>query len=294
MEALSTSRVIDALDYDEYSTAQLLAPPLAIFLLALTVLAGMLVVTGSPVGLGVEFVGGTELRVAETSASGGQAALESAFAVSPDTIRRVPSDGTYVLTFKESGYNVNNYEQAARDAGFDVRSSSQVAASFGSESQRLALIGLGAAFGGMSLIVFGLFRTFVPSVAVIASATSDIVVPLAVMALLGVNLSLGTVAALLMLIGYSVDSDILLNDYVIRRGGSFYESVEAAMETGITMTLTSLLAMVVLTVTAVLLGVPLLRDIGFVLSVGLTVDLMNTYMMNVEILRWYKFQGVSR
>lgn len=294
MEALSTSRVIDRLEYDEYSTLQLLGPPVAIFLAALLVLGGMVALTGAPVGLGVEFVGGTELRVAATGDAGGQAALESAFPVTPDSIRTVPSDGTYVVTFKESGYNVNEYEQAVRAAGFEVRSSSQVAASFGGESQRLALLGLAIAFGGMSLIVFGLFRTVVPSIAVIASATSDIVVPLSVMALVGIDLSLGTVAALLMLIGYSVDSDILLNDYVIRRGGSFYESVEAAMETGVTMTLTSLLAMVVMTVTAAALGVPLLRDIGFVLAVGLTIDLVNTYSMNVGILRWYKFVGVGR
>jgi fructoselysine-6-P-deglycase FrlB-like protein len=147
---------------------------------------------------------------------------------------------------------------------------------------------------GMSVVVFLLFRTFVPSIAVVVSAFSDVVIPIAVMNLLGIQLSLGTVAALLMLIGYSVDSDILLNNHVIRRGGGFYESAYSAMRTGVTMTLTSLSAVIVMTFVATFFGVGLLASIGTVLAIGLTADLMNTYLLNMSLLRWYKYEGVAR
>jgi preprotein translocase subunit SecF len=114
------------------------------------------------------------------------------------------------------------------------------------------------------------------------------------MNLLGIQMTLGTIAALLMIIGYSVDSDILLNDSVLRRTGEFYESVSRAMRTGVTMTLTSIAAMVVMAIVASVFGVGLLRDIGIILSVGLCADLMNTYLLNVSLLRWYKFEGVAR
>jgi preprotein translocase subunit SecF len=146
----------------------------------------------------------------------------------------------------------------------------------------------------MSLLVFAMFRVFVPSIAVVISAFSDIVVPLALMNLLGIELSLGTVAALLMLIGYSVDSDILLNNHILRRSGDFYESTYRAMRTGVTMTLTSITAMIVMTITATLFGIQLLAAIGIVLVFGLVTDLMNTYMLNLSLLRWYKFRGVAR
>jgi preprotein translocase subunit SecF len=139
-----------------------------------------------------------------------------------------------------------------------------------------------------------LFRTFVPSVAVVASAFSDIVIPVALMNLFGIDLSLGTVAALLMLIGYSVDSDLLLNNHVLRRRGSFYESTYRAMRTGVTMTLTSISAMTVMTIISFLFGIPLLPQVGIVLVFGLTADLMNTYMLNVTLLRYYKFEAVGR
>jgi len=116
----------------------------------------------------------------------------------------------------------------------------------------------------------------------------------ALMNLLGIELSLGTVAALLMLIGYSVDSDILLNNHILRRRGEFYESTYDAMQTGVTMTVTSISAMVVMTITARLFAIPLLPDIGLILVFGLAADLMNTYMLNLSLLRWYKFEGVAR
>jgi preprotein translocase subunit SecF len=172
-----------------------------------------------------------------------------------------------------------------------VAASEEVSASFGANAQQTALVGLSVAFVGMSLLAFALFRTFVPSVAIIVSAFSDLMIPLAVMNLVGIPLSLGTVAALLMLIGYSVDSDILLNNHILRRSGEFYDSTNRAMHTGVTMTLTSMAAMAVMALVATLFQIDLLASIGFVLFVGLGADLMNTYMLNLSLLRWYELGG---
>ena len=59
MVSLGTSSLIEWLDYEKYSDAVLAGPPLALFALAVLVLAITYVTTGAPVGLGVEFVGGT-------------------------------------------------------------------------------------------------------------------------------------------------------------------------------------------------------------------------------------------
>jgi preprotein translocase subunit SecF len=97
-----------------------------------------------------------------------------------------------------------------------------------------------------------------------------------------------------MIIGYSVDSDILLNNHILRRSGGFYESTHRAMRTGVTMTVTSLSAMAVMAFVAWIFGIDLLRDIGIVLVFGLATDLMNTYMLNLSLLRWYKYEGVAK
>ena len=175
-----------------------------------------------------------------------------------------------------------------------VQLNAETSASFGAAAQQTALLGIGAAFVGMSLLAFILFRTFVPSVAIVLSAFSDLVIPLAFMNIANIPLSLGTVAGLLLIIGYSVDSDILLNNHILRRGGDFYESTHRAMQTGVTMTVTSMAAMLVMAISAWLFGVELLMSIGLILFVGLAADLMNTYLLNLSLLRWYKFEGVAR
>lgn len=292
---LSTAELIEKVDYEEYSNKELLLIPLAVFALALIILGAWFALTGSPVILGVEFTGGTELRVTPPSDVSDQGQyVQNAFDVQPSSIQSVPTENTYIVTFRSGAGSVDVLEQQAQSADLEVRSSSSVSASFGGQSQNLAIIGLLGSFAGMSIVVFGLFRSFIPSVAVVASALSDLIVPLAMMNLIGIELSLGTVAALLMLLGYSVDSDMLLNQYVVKRGGGYYESVYTAMYTGITMTLTSLVAMTIMAAGGFLLGVPLLREIGLIIAFGLLVDIMNTYMMNVSLLRWYKFNGVNK
>jgi preprotein translocase subunit SecF len=49
-----------------------------------------------------------------------------------------------------------------------------------------------------------------------------------------------------------------------------------------------------MTIISFLFGIPLLPQVGIVLVFGLTADLMNTYMLNVTLLRYYKFEAVGR
>jgi len=296
---------VPEVDYERYTNRQLVAVPLAVLAAALIVLVAWYVLFGSPVQLGIEFTGGTELTVV---APGGADQIRSTFASGDAddpcpceiaSLRSVESLGggatgdTYIVTFQSpgSGSTGDDIADHARDSALEVTAVRTTSATFGEDAQSTAVLGLVLAFVGMSVVVFVLFRTVIPSVAVVVSAFSDIVIPLALMDLFGIQLSLGTVAALLMLIGYSVDSDILLNNHVLRRSGEFYESVHRAMQTGVTMTVTSIAAMTVMTITAYVFGIDLLSSIGLVLVMGLTADLMNTYMLNLSLLRWYK--GVS-
>jgi preprotein translocase subunit SecF len=287
---------VPEVDYTRYTNGQLAAVPLAVLAVALVVLGATFALTGAPVQPGIDFTGGTELTVQTTTDRGD---IKAAFDADVESVQSVSAPGQqnrYILTFGPGAdqdtvtENAQNNLEPAGDKPI-IASSEQVSASFGSSAQQTALVGVVVAFLGMSLLAFGLFRTFVPSIAIVISAFSDIVIPLAVMNVVGIKLSLGTVAALLMLIGYSVDSDILLNNHILRRSGGFYDSTARAMRTGVTMTLTSLAAMAVMAVTAYLFGIELLAAIGFVLVVGLAADLMNTYMLNLSLLRWYQLGG---
>ncbi len=282
---------VEKMPYEEYTNRQLAAIPLVVLGVALLIIAGAYFLTGTPVELGLAFTGGTEIRMDAPGASTDDVRAEFE-GVETESIRSVGTTGdSYLLTTQE--VDTDEYEQIAEDAGYSIESVEVRSADFGSDSQREAIIGLIAAFVGMSVLVALMFRTFVPSLAVVASAFSDIMIPVALMNLFGIELTLGAVAALLMIIGYSVDSDILLNNHVLKRHGSFYESAYRAMRTGVSMTLTSIAAMTVMAIVARLMGIPLLDDIALILVFGLCADLMNTYLMNMSLLRWYKYEGIK-
>jgi len=281
---------VERVPYEDYSNRQLAAVPLAILALALLIIGGAFVLTGTPVDLGIEFTGGSEVRFDPGGDS--EAEIEETFSeVEVASLRSVANEYEVVVG---PDVDTDRIERLAEEAGYEVLSIESRSAAFGSEAQGQALIGLAIAFLGMSVLIAVIFRTFVPSLAIVASAFSDIVIPLALMNVFGIDLTLGAVAALLMLIGYSVDSDILLNNHILRRHGDFYESTFRAMRTGVSMTLTSIAAMVTMALVAWLFGIGLMNEIALVLVFGLTADLLNTYLLNLSLLRWYKYEGVAR
>jgi preprotein translocase subunit SecF len=139
----------------------------------------------------------------------------------------------------------------------------------------------------MSFVILVTFRTFIPSIAVIFAAFSDIVMPLALIDFMGFRVSAAGIAAFLMLIGYSVDTDILLTSRALRRkGGSLNKRIFGAFKTGIFMTTTALIAVI----PAFFISSALpdsFRQIFFILALGLIADIFNTWLTNASIIKWY-------
>jgi preprotein translocase subunit SecF len=149
---------------------------------------------------------------------------------------------------------------------------------------------LAFAFLFMSITVFIIFRSLVPSLAVIAAAASDIIIAVGGMSLFGIPLSLASVGGILMLIGYSVDTDILLTTRVLKdKKGTVTERAMNAVGTGLTMTAAAVGAMAALYLVVVFFipAASVLADIAAVLIIGLLADIMTTWLMNLGILRWY-------
>jgi preprotein translocase subunit SecF len=147
-----------------------------------------------------------------------------------------------------------------------------------------AQVALLFAFILMGIVVFAVFRTFAPSIMVISCAIFDIVETIAFMQVFGIQLSLAGLAAVLMLIGYSVDTDILLTNRLLRNAGEIKEKTKGAIKTGLTMTFTTIGAL-----TALLLSglSPVLSQIAAILLIGMAVDILNTWIQNYGLLRLY-------
>jgi preprotein translocase subunit SecF len=153
------------------------------------------------------------------------------------------------------------------------------------QQAQLAII---VAFIFMGIVVFILFRSFIPSIAVILAAATDIIATVAVMNLVGIELSLPVLAALLTLIGYSVDTDILLTSRLLKSGmlplDSIPDRINLAMKTGLTLSITTLAA---LTALFIITNSFVLEQIAIVLIIGLVIDVFVTWLTNAGILRWW-------
>jgi preprotein translocase subunit SecF len=282
---------------ERFTIKQMILIPLVVLIISLVILGlSFDTDTGSPVKLGVEFTGGTVVVVESTSSY--EAVQQEFITQFPDTppISVRDAGGSHVmlqfgLMDKTQQMELIDYLQSNYKDNF---SSKQMSAVYGEDLQHSAVKAVIFAFFGMAGIVFIIFRSIVPSAAVVLSAFSDIVIAASLMNLFGISLSLGTVAALLMLIGYSVDSDILLTTRLLKRRGDLDEKLYAAMKTGLTMTITTIAAIAVLFLTSSFAGlvssfsrISIISDISVVLLFGLGVDLMNTWMLNSGILKWY-------
>tara|TARA_Y100000310_G_scaffold344360_1_gene456729 strand:+ start:3377 stop:4276 length:900 start_codon:yes stop_codon:yes gene_type:complete len=141
------------------------------------------------------------------------------------------------------------------------------------------------AFLFMSLAVLISFRKLLPSLAVVVVALGDLIVTVAILNLIGMKISAAGIAALLLLIGYSIDTDVLLTTRVLKkREGTIIEGVFSSMKTGLTMTFTTIIA---LGVAYAISTSPVLKQMFSIIIIGLLVDIVLTYLLNAPMLALY-------
>jgi preprotein translocase subunit SecF len=143
------------------------------------------------------------------------------------------------------------------------------------------------AFFLITVVVFILFRTVIPSGAIIFSIFSDLIIALTIVDLIGIKLSAAGISAFLMLIGYSVDTNILLTTRALKNPeGTLNSRIFRAFRTGILMSFTAIGA--VLPAFFIVTGLPdSFRQIFLILVLGLSADVVNTWVMNAGIIKWY-------
>jgi preprotein translocase subunit SecF len=141
------------------------------------------------------------------------------------------------------------------------------------------------AIAAMAGVVFLYFRKVVPAIGIVISGISNIIGTFAIMSLLGISISASGIAAILMLLGYSIDSNIVLTARALKRKElSVKDRIYSAIKTGMTMSITSIVALTVLYIAS---PAAILKTISLILIIGLLLDLMFTWIQNAGILRIY-------
>lgn len=282
---------------ENFNFKRMLIVPVILLVLSLSILAYTQYTTGSPVKLGFEFKGGVAISFDSTKTPDELKAEFQAYNV----IQAREYNGKRKLIqfgpMTEAQLSEVTTRINSEYTDVEIKQMGEVVSK---SLQKQALVAIVISFLGMAVVVFVIFKSFIPAIAVVISAFADIVFAVAMMNVFGISLSLGTVAALLMLIGYSVDTDILLTNRLLKRKGEIKHKIKHAMKTGLTMTTTTMVALVALFIVSsgsylvsTFTRIDIIRDISVVLIFGLMADLINTWMTNMGILRWYMEKGIE-
>ncbi len=138
------------------------------------------------------------------------------------------------------------------------------------------------------MTIFLFFREFIPSLAVVEAALFDMLTALALLTLFGFSITLSTVAALLMMVGYSVDTDILLTTRLLKRKDkTVLGRANDTLITGLTVTSTLIGATLVMLVVSWSSQISTIFEISITILFGLVGDLIATWLTNAPILLWY-------
>jgi len=277
--------------YEKYYI-RILIIPIIILLASFVIVGNHYVQTGEFVSKGVSLKGGTTLTFSHSTASTEELSqhLISQYPTIDISVRALTRTGD------QAGIIVEASDISADEllAAVELKTGKLDPATFtldttgpslGESFFKQALIAVLAAFVLMSIVVYAYFREPLPSFYAIFSVFADALFSLAVFNLFGLKLTTAGVAAFLMLIGYSIDTDILLTTRVLKRSeGSVAERIVTALPTGLTMAIGALVSVII-----AYYGThsELLKQISFILGWGLVADIIFTWLFNATLLQIY-------
>ena len=272
---------------------QLLIIPIALLVLSLIIIGVTYAQTGDFFKKGITLSGGITITLldGQISSSEVQTMLRGEYPQNEINVRSLRDAGTQVGISVEtnllpeddrSDAFIERVQELSPGSETNIET---VGASLGDAFFRQTALAVLFAFLFMGIVVYIYFRSFIPSLAVILAAFSNIVMTIAFLNLIDFSIGTAGIAALLMLIGYSVDTDILLTTRLLKEDdGSVYERLIGALKTGLTMSFTTLAAAAV---TLLVAESQVLREIIFIVMIGLIFDQINTWLQNAGILRWH-------
>jgi len=243
--------------------------------------AGSLVTLG--VKMGVDLKGGTML-VVKSDQDPDTLARRSARVLGVPDVQAVRSSQGVILLQVPRYLSADAVPRLERALHVKVESMQTVGPALGRAFWKSVKIAVPLAIVAVAVIVFGIFRRPLLSATVLAALGLDLLDALGLMALTGIPLTLASFAGLLMIIGYAVDSNILLSMYTVkrRRARTVDEAIQESFKTGMTMVMTTAAAAGAL---FLLSTSEAMFEIAAVVVFGLIADVLNTWVFNAWVIR---------
>ena len=182
-------------------------------------------------------------------------------------------------------------KQSFPEAGFQKIATDKVGPTVGSEIQRSAIISLLLATLGILAYVAVRYEFSFAVAAVIATA-HDALITIAIFALAGGELSAPIVAAILTVIGYSINDKIVILDRIredLKLGvrGSFRDLINLALNQTLSRTLITGGSVILATLSLFIFGGGVIKDFSFTFLVGILAGTYSSIYIAAPIVLWW-------
>jgi SecD/SecF fusion protein len=204
------------------------------------------------------------------------------------------NSGTYALQLQtETGDGeraAQALEQAFPDAPFAAGSTDKIGAEVGTEMKQKALTAL--LLGLFGILVYAALR-FEWSYAIAAAVGQlhDVLIALSIMALLGRELTLPLVGALLTIAGYSINDKIVVFDRIregakLREKGSFYEVINRSLNLTLARTILTGSTCLLATLALIIFGGPVIHDFSLTMFIGILSGIYSSHFISPGLAWW--------
>jgi preprotein translocase subunit SecF len=259
----------------------------------LVILAGVGLMTTRGLPLGIDFSGGT-LIVVRFEQAVSEEAIRDAIPGNNETVQRygdaanefmirlpLPEGGAVEeSTLEQTSAQLVQALRGANFGNFDVRSTEFVGPVIGRDLQMRGLFATALSLLGIAAYIWMRFE-FSFAVGALVASIHDVLITLSILTLSGYELSLNTIAALLTLVGYGVNDQIVVFDRVREnRRTRKKEPIETVINTAVNQTLPRTVVTAGTTFLAVLslylFGGEVLEGFAFAMLVGIVTSTYST------------------
>ena len=251
---------------------------------------------------GIDFSGGTLIQLrydAKAPLDKIRDAFNTNEVLKNASVTEFGSDEEVVIRFSGSSSNLTadmgtEIKQILKDTGnFEVRRVDIVGPKVGDELRQKGLMALGISLIGVLIYITFRFEWRF-ALAAIATEIHDIIITVGAISLFDIDVNLDTLAAVLTVLGYSLNDTIIIFDR-IREGikeskrtdieGVINESVSATLSRTILTSATTMMTVLVL----FLFGGDMIHGFSFILIVGIVIGTISSIYISSPFLIWFKF-----
>ncbi|MEI6148288.1 MAG: protein translocase subunit SecD [bacterium] len=181
------------------------------------------------------------------------------------------------------------------DSGFKLLQQDDVGPQIGAELKRKALIAMGLSLIAMIIYIWYRFELGF-GMGAVAALFHDVLVTAGVCHLLGVQMNMTVMAALMTIVGYSVNDTIVIFDRIredlhMVRGKSFLDICNQSMNETLSRTLLTNFLTFVSVLCLLVFGGGAIRDFSIAMFIGMISGTYSTvYIATPVVLLWYRFK----